>query len=75
MALADARMHLAQALSESRHPTAKAESDSAEITKIANESLEGTIIIKSTSGPHGSLYVLIGIDEESAQKLREEGGM
>lgn len=74
MALADARMHLAQILSESAHPTAKSESDSAVVTKIANESLEGTKIIKSTSGPHGSLYVLIGIDEASAQKLRDEIG-
>jgi len=74
MALADARMHLAQALSESAHPTAKTEVDSAVITKIANESLEGTKIIKSASGPHGSLYVLIGIDEASAQKLRDEIG-
>jgi hypothetical protein len=71
MALADARIHLAQTLSESAHPTTNAASESAEITKIANESLEGIKIIKSTSGPHGSLYVLIGIDEESAQKLRE----
>lgn len=63
MALADARMHLAQALSEFRHPTEKNQHDSAEITKIANESLSGTKIIKSAPGPHGSLYVLIGIDE------------
>ena len=71
MALADARMHLAQALSESAHPATKAEVDRAVITKFANESLEGTKIIKSVSGPHGSLYVLIGVDEESAQKLRK----
>ena len=71
MALADARTHLAQALSESAQPTTKAEADSAVITKIANESLEGTKIIKSAAGPQGSLYVLIGVDEESAQKLRE----
>jgi hypothetical protein len=71
MALADARTHLAQALNESAPSTTKVEGENTVITKVANESLEGTKIIKSIAGPHGSLYVLIGVDEASAQKMRE----
>ncbi len=83
MALADARTHLAQKLVESSQPKlAKSEEeanlntaarDSALITKITEESLVGTKVIKRTLGPDGTLYVLIGIDEASAQKLLGEG--
>jgi hypothetical protein len=79
MAVADARAHLAQNLHESAQPKAEgsqdaantSDSDSTVITKIANESLEDTKIIKRSYGPNGTLYVLIGIDEAGAQKLRD----
>ncbi len=45
--------------------------DGAAKTKITSESLENTKIIKRSFGPKGRLYVLIGIDEAGAQKLRE----
>ena len=82
MAVADARTHLVQNLRESVQPKVAGsgvdaankntnENGAAEITKIANESLEGTKIFKRIYGPNGTLYVLIGIDEISATKLRE----
>jgi hypothetical protein len=68
MAVADARAHLAQKLNESAHPKIESsqdvvntpENDSAVITKIANESLEDTKILKRSYGPNGTLYILIG---------------
>jgi hypothetical protein len=84
MALADARTHLAQKLSESSQPAVEGreeaanqnttERGSALITKTTQESLEGTKVIKRTTGPDGTLYVLIGLDEAGVQKLREENG-
>lgn len=76
MAAADARTHLAQNLSG---PVQKniagsanaANSDSASITRIANESLQGTKVMKKAYGPNGTLYVLVGLDEASAKKLNE----
>jgi hypothetical protein len=83
MALADARTHLAQKIvesSQSKVPQSEevanlntTERDSALITKITEESLVGTKVLKRTLGPDGTLYVLIGIDEASAQKLLGEG--
>lgn len=79
MAIADARSRLIQKLSESakfkvesRQNTANtSNSAGTEITKIANESMENTKIIKRSYAPNGTLYVLIGIDESGAQKLRD----
>jgi len=82
MAAADARVHLARNLHGSIKISGKrkisgskdsatgvaADQDSALIT---DASLEGTKIIKSAYGPDGTLYVLVGLDEASAQKLRE----
>ena len=76
MAAADARVNLAKKL---RTPVQKkiAESeggatrDSALISKITDEQLQGTKVIKSVYGPKGKLYVLIGLDEAGAQKLQE----
>lgn len=76
MALADARARLVQSLSDpkvggNQDAASTPASESTVITKIASETLEGTKIIKRTFGPKGTLYVLIGIDEAGAQKLRE----
>lgn len=76
MAAADARVNLAKKL---RAPVQKkiAESeggtpgDSALISKITDEQLQGTKVIKSVYGPKGKLYVLMGLDEAGAQKLQE----
>jgi hypothetical protein len=85
MALADARMHLAQKLIESSQPKVAdseeaanintTESGNALITKITEVSLEGTKVIKRTSGPDGAMYVLIGLDEAGVQKVREENAV
>jgi hypothetical protein len=84
MALADARSHLAQKLNETSQPIVAGseeaanknttESGNAIITKITEVSLEGTKVIKSTSGPDGTMYVLIGLDEAGVQKVRQEIG-
>lgn len=81
MADADARLHLARilhgsarkSLANGKDADAKITEgrDSALITKIADESLLGTKIMKRAYGPDGTLYVLVGIDETSAQKLHE----
>jgi hypothetical protein len=85
MALADARMHLAEKLIEYSQPKVAdseeaankntTESGNAIITKITEVSLEGTKVIKSTSGPDGAMYVLIGLDEAGVQKVREENAV
>jgi hypothetical protein len=82
MALADARTHLAQKLNETSPPksagdaemanTNATESGSELITKITEVSLEGTQVINRASGPDGTLYVLIGLDDAGVQKVREE---
>lgn len=42
------------------------------VTKqITDQSLQGTKILKSTSGPDGTLYVLVGLDTAAAQQLTE----
>ena len=79
MAAADARVHLLQSLHESVQPEVadsedtknKNTADNNSTTKLTSESLTDTKIIKRTYGPNGTLYVLIGIDEMTAQKLRE----
>lgn len=81
MAAADARVQLARKL---REPVQKkladsedaadrndAERESALLSKITDEQLQGTRILKSVYGPRGTLYVLIGFDEAGAQKLQE----
>jgi len=43
------------------------------VTKqITDQMLSGTRIMKSISGPDGTLYVLVGLDTASSQKLTEE---
>ncbi len=81
MADADARQRLARILHEAARKNLANGKDaddkiteknnSALITQIADESLRGTKIMKRAYGPDGTLYVLVGIDETSAQKLRE----
>ena len=81
MATADACAHLAQNLSEAvQHNIAggtnaankdTADRDKALITRITDESLQGTKAIKRAYGPNGTLYVLVGLDEENAKKLNE----
>jgi hypothetical protein len=84
MALADARTHLAQKLNVTSPSKVAGDAEMANknatesgnpiITKITEVSLEGTQVIKRVSGPDGTLYVLIGLDEEGVQKVREENG-
>ena len=81
MAAADARTHLARNLSGVvQKKTAgstnaanrdTAGRDSALITRITDESLQGTKVIKRAYGPNSKLYVLVGLDEASAKKLNE----
>ncbi len=81
MAAADARTHLAQNLSGSVQKNiagstnaankGTADRDSALITRITNESLQGTKVMKKAYSPNGTLYVLVGLDEASAKKLNE----
>ena len=56
MAAADARAQLANKL----HGTPQ--------TEAVNESLQGSKVLKSTYGPNGTLYVLVGIDEPPTQQ-------
>jgi hypothetical protein len=60
MAVADARKRLAHDLHDSKQ--ANTEENSTGSNK-EDESVEHTKILKSTAGPHGSLYVLVGVDE------------
>lgn len=73
MAAADARAQLVRILrgtgQKNTIPTTDAENRDAAI--ISEETLTGTKIIKRTYAPNGTLYVLIGLDEADAQKLRE----
>jgi len=42
------------------------------VTKqITDQSLQGTRIVKSVTGPDGTLYVLVGLDTAGAQQLTE----
>lgn len=78
MATADARSKLAnkaqaqvrQKIAE-QDPAAGSAPNKAKIEKITQTTLEGTKILKSAHTPKGSLYVLIGMDEENAQQLYE----
>ena len=79
MAATDARVNLAQKLhdevqkeiSARKGLTGKQGVDRELIKKITDEELQGTKILKSIYSPKGTLYMLIGIEEESAQKFRE----
>lgn len=81
MATADARSKIAsKAHADIRKKIAEQEQsagsspsklDNAKIEKLTQTTLEGSKIIKSTTAPRGSLYVLVGLDEEHAQKLYE----
>lgn len=81
MAAAEARVQLARNLRGTGQKASAgstdvagrdtAESDSALTTRIADESLQGTKIMKKAWGPDGTLYVLVGLDAKTAQKLQE----
>ncbi|HEY0666314.1 MAG TPA: LPP20 family lipoprotein [Gallionella sp.] len=85
MAAADGRVQLAQSvriqvanmIKQYAETTGAADQETVDqvnssVTKqITNESLSGTKILKSTTGPDGTLYVLVGLDEEAAQKITE----
>jgi LPP20 lipoprotein len=76
MAATDARVHLADKLRLAvQQKIAGNEGgvvyDNDLISKISDEQLQGTKVLKSVYGPRGKLYVLMGIDEEGAQKLQE----
>lgn len=76
MAAADARAHLADKLHLSVEQKivesgGVGQSDKVLISKISNEQLQGTKVLKSIYGPRGTLYVLMGFDEAGAKKLQE----
>ncbi len=86
MAAADARAHLVMKLNDTVQKKITdveetANKNSAEpdqvlisqalISKITNECLEGSKVLKKAYGPRGKLYVLIGFDEAGTQKLHE----
>ena len=85
MAATDARVQLAQAMrvqvqnmiKQYVETTGAADSETVDkvntsVSKqITNEMLTGTKILKSTTGPDGTVYMLVGLDPESAQKLAE----
>lgn len=79
MAAADARAQLVRkSLGPTHMKTATGEGSASKeaagddlATKIGNESLMGTKIMKRVFAPNGTLYVLMGLDETDAQKLRE----
>lgn len=77
MAAADARAHLAQNLhgpvqnkiKGSNANKAPDERDSTLITRITNDSLRDTKIVRSIYGPDGTLYVLVGLNGSREKKL------
>lgn len=77
MAAADARSRLVQNFHESAQKNTSGSKDSANrnmaalTTSNTNDFLQGAKIIKKAYGPKGTLYVLVGLDEANAQKLRE----
>lgn len=85
MAATDARVQLAQAMrvqvqnmiKQYVETTGAANSETVDrvntsVSKqITNEMLTGTKILKSTTGPDGTVYMLVGLDEQAAQKLAE----
>ncbi|MBU0622773.1 MAG: LPP20 family lipoprotein [Gammaproteobacteria bacterium] len=85
MAAADARVQLAQMMriqvtnmikqyAETTGAADQATVDqvNSSVTKqITNETLVGTRLLRSATGPDGTLYVLVGLDEASAQQITE----
>jgi hypothetical protein len=76
MAATDARVQLANKLRLGvQQKIAESEgapvNDSDLIGQITSVQLQGTKILKSVYGPRGKLYVLMGFDEEGAQKIQE----
>lgn len=78
MAAADARSRLVQNVRESvkkDNATGKAAANknmaATESALTTNDTLQGAKIIKKAYGPKGTLYVLVGLDEANAKKLRE----
>ncbi|HQS58547.1 MAG: hypothetical protein B7Y56_11800 [Gallionellales bacterium 35-53-114] len=76
MAAADGRVNLAKKLhvpvqKKIAESGSVAAGDKALISKITDEKLEGTKVLKSAYGPGGKLYVLIGLDTAGAQLLQE----
>ncbi|MFA7400754.1 MAG: hypothetical protein WCZ98_09760, partial [Sideroxydans sp.] len=39
--------------------------------QITDETLVGTKLLRSITGPDGAMYVLVGLDESSAQQIAE----
>ena len=78
MAAADARSRLVQNVRESVQKDNAGGKDAANKNMAAsdsalttNDTLQGAKIIKKIYGPKGRLFVLVGLDETNAQKLRE----
>lgn len=85
MATTDARVHLAQSMKvqvqnmikqyvETTGAASKETVDrvNTSVTKqITDQSLTGTKVFRSITGPDGTMYVLVGLDEASTQKLTE----
>ena len=85
MAATDARVQLAQAMrvqvqnmiKQYVETTGAANAETVDrvntsVSKqITNEMLTGTKILKSIQGPDGTIYMLVGLDPEAAQKLAE----
>lgn len=78
MAAADARSRLVQNVRESAKKDNAAGKVAANKNVAAtdsalttNDTLQGAKIIKKIYGPKGTLYVLVGLDEANAKKLRD----
>ncbi len=80
MATADARAKLVRQLNLPLQRTIAASGvassnaakpDNELISKISDETLQGTKVLKKAYGPRGKLYVLIGFDAAESQKLQE----
>lgn len=73
MASADARAQLVRDLrGKARQKSASgADATNSDVAGISAETLTGTKIMKRAYAPNGTLYILMGLDETEAQKLRE----
>lgn len=73
MASADARAQLARSLRGTGQKNSASGTDAAngEVASSSEETLTGSKIVKRAYAPDGALYVLMGLDEIEAQKLRE----
>jgi hypothetical protein len=74
MALADARAQLVEKVRASVQARLAGDESSAakeRLTRITDANLYGTRIEKRANGPHGSLYVLVGLDRTNADRLVE----